>query len=265
MLMRSSFTHYSPLFKKDSTMVIPHVSIAPNILYFGTPVVLIGSSNEDGSFNLAPFSSVFWLGWRCVLGLAAGSQTLHNLLRTGECVLNLPSIREADVVDRLALTTGNSSLSDAKRTKGYVYEADKFARAKLTPIDSETVAAPRVLECPIQLEAVVAARHGIGEDSDALRGFACAVESRIQRVYAHPTLLMDGDTNRIDPDKWHPLIMSFQKFYGLSAQVHPSRLAAIPEHAYRRPDMGVANRPRPMTCPDTRPETASATAPCRLS
>ena len=32
---------------------------------------------------------------------------------------------------------------------------------------------------------------------------------------------MDGWPNRIDPDKWRPLIMSFQKFYGLaSGQVH---------------------------------------------
>ncbi len=31
--------------------------IEPAILYFGTPVVLIGSSNEDGTPNLAPISS----------------------------------------------------------------------------------------------------------------------------------------------------------------------------------------------------------------
>jgi hypothetical protein len=32
--------------------------------------------------------------------------------------------------------------------------------------------------------------------------------------------------------------MSFQKFYGLAPrQVHPSRLAEIPERAYRSPDI----------------------------
>jgi flavin reductase (DIM6/NTAB) family NADH-FMN oxidoreductase RutF len=36
--------------------------IEPAILYFGTPVVLIGSSNEDGSSNLAPMSSAWWVG-----------------------------------------------------------------------------------------------------------------------------------------------------------------------------------------------------------
>jgi flavin reductase (DIM6/NTAB) family NADH-FMN oxidoreductase RutF len=72
------------------------------ILYFGTPVVLISSENEDGSVNLAPMSSAFWLGWRCVLGLAASSKTTENLKRTGECVLNLPSEERAGAVDRLA-------------------------------------------------------------------------------------------------------------------------------------------------------------------
>ena len=39
-----------------------HKTIEPSILYFGTPVVLISTLNEDGTSNLAPISSVFWLG-----------------------------------------------------------------------------------------------------------------------------------------------------------------------------------------------------------
>lgn len=135
-------------------MKTPHVVAEPHILYLGTPVALVSTVNEDGTHNLAPISSVFWLGWR------------------------------------------------------------------------------GVLECPIQLEAVVAAVHGIGEDNDQLRGFISLIEVRIQRVHVHPDLLVEGHANRIDPDKWSPLIMSFQKFYGLSAQVHPSRLADIPEESY---------------------------------
>ncbi|MBV8633873.1 MAG: flavin reductase family protein, partial [Burkholderiaceae bacterium] len=38
-----------------------HTAIEPAILYFGTPVVVIGTQNEDGTPNLAPMSSVFWL------------------------------------------------------------------------------------------------------------------------------------------------------------------------------------------------------------
>jgi len=45
--------------------------INPAIFYWGTPVVLISTENLDGSFNLAPMSSAWWLGNRCMLGLGA--------------------------------------------------------------------------------------------------------------------------------------------------------------------------------------------------
>ena len=47
------------------------------------------------------------------------------------------------------------------------------------------------------------------------------------------SILADGENHRIDPDKWRPLIMSFQHFYGLGPQVHESTLAQIPESMYR--------------------------------
>ncbi|MEJ1977283.1 MAG: hypothetical protein WDN49_15440 [Acetobacteraceae bacterium] len=69
----------------------PHLKNEPGILYFGTPVVLISTVNEDNSYNLAPISSAFWLGWRGILGLGSASKTAENLVRTRQCVLNLPS------------------------------------------------------------------------------------------------------------------------------------------------------------------------------
>jgi flavin reductase (DIM6/NTAB) family NADH-FMN oxidoreductase RutF len=137
----------------------------PSILYFGTPVVLVSTQNESGSANLAPMSSVFWLGWRGILGMTSASKTSENLIRTGECVLNLPSPAQAAAVDALACTTGANPVPEFKRARGYVYEPDKFARAGITPVPSETVAALRALECPVQLEAVLVARHGISENS----------------------------------------------------------------------------------------------------
>jgi hypothetical protein len=44
-------------------------TIEPKILYFGTPVALISSLNEDGTTNLAPMSSFWALGWTLVLGV----------------------------------------------------------------------------------------------------------------------------------------------------------------------------------------------------
>ena len=68
-----------------------HITATPSILYFGTPVVIITSENKDGTYNLAPISSVFWLGWRCIIGIGLNSQTAQNLIRKRECVINLPS------------------------------------------------------------------------------------------------------------------------------------------------------------------------------
>lgn len=84
-------------------MNTPHVVAEPHILYLGTPVVLVSTVNADGTHNLAPISSAFWLGWRGVPGIAAASQTTRNLLRTGECVLILPSPKEVAAVDRIAV------------------------------------------------------------------------------------------------------------------------------------------------------------------
>src|SRR5713226_4329812 len=80
-----------------------HKTIEPTILYFGTPVALISSLNPDGSPNLAPMSSAWWLGGSCVLGLGQMGQTSDNLIRTRECVINLPSDDLVTHVDRLAL------------------------------------------------------------------------------------------------------------------------------------------------------------------
>lgn len=211
--------------------VTKHTRIEPSILYFGTPVVLISTVNEDGTPNLAPMSSAFWLGWRGVLGLGRRSKTARNMTRTRECVLNLPSDELAPAVDRLALTTGADPVPPGKRERGYRYVPAKFERAGLTPVASETVAPPRVAECPVSMEAVVVVEHPVGD------GGIAAFEVRVQRVWVHDDIRKDGADDHVDPDRWRPLIMSFQKLYGLGPQVHDSTLARIPEHAYRGPDI----------------------------
>ena len=218
-----------------------HHSLNPSILYFGTPVVLISTLNEDGSPNLAPMSSIFWLGWRCMIGLAATSKTTQNIQRSGECVLNLPSADMVGAVNRLALTTGSSPVPDGKAKRGYAFCADKFGRAGLTPAPSQIVAAPRALECPVQMEAKLESTRQMAQ-SDWPGGALC-FELRVLRVHVDEKIAMSGASDRVDPDLWRPLIMSFQKFYGLGPQLEPSVLASVPEHMYRTPDHAPAVAP----------------------
>lgn len=212
-----------------------HTVIDPAILYFGTPVVLVSSTNEDGSPNLAPMSSAWWLGQSCLLGFGARSKTPQNILRTGECVLNLPSVHQVGAVDRLARRTGSNPVPPHKRKMGYLHEADKFGVAGLTPVPSHLVAPPRVEECPIQLEAVLEEVYPMAENDPQRRGHLIALETQVRRVHVDEGVRMEGYSDRIDPVKWRPLIMSFCQFFGLGQMVHPSQLAEIPESAYRPP------------------------------
>ena len=90
----------------------------------------------------------------------------------------------------------------------------------------------------MQLEAIVEATHGIAEDDPVQRGHLVCIEVRIQRVYVEESILMNGEANRIDPDKWRPLILSFQQFYGLGSKLHASTLGEIPGSMYRSPNVG---------------------------
>ena len=198
-----------------------HKTIEPTILYFGTPVALISTLNEDGTPNLAPMSSAWWLGWSCMLGLGSMGKTSENLIRTRECVINLPSKDQVTHVDRLALTTGKNPVPEKKQTWGYRYEPDKFGLGGLTPMPSLDVKPPRIQECPVQMEGVVHDWRPFGKNVSAN-----AFEVHISRLHVEESLLIeDGPRPHIDAERWRPLIMSFCRFFGVGEEVHPSRLA----------------------------------------
>lgn len=198
-----------------------HKTIEPTILYFGTPVALISTLNENGTPNIAPMSSAWWLGWSCMLGLGAMGKTSENLIRTGECVINLPSVNEVTHVDRLALTTGKNPVPEKKQAWGYRYEPEKFEVGGLTQISSLDVKPPRIAECPVQMEGVVHQWSQFGKNVSAN-----AFEIHISRLHVEESLLIENDGRpRIDPVKWQPLIMSFCRFFGIGDEVYPSRLA----------------------------------------
>ena len=214
-------------------MTSSHISISPAILYFGTPVALISTVDERGRANLMPMSSIFWLAQTAVIGLGASSQTAMNLNSTGECVINLPSSNQVDAVDRLALTTGRDPVPARKAAAGYRHEADKFSLAGLRPLPSETVVAPRAAERPVNLEGHLVDCHPLERANPQRAGNISIFEIKISRVHVHQDIRLAGTENRIDPDRWRPLLMSFQRFYGPGQELRPSRLASIDEEWYR--------------------------------
>ena len=190
-------------------------TITPKILYFGTPVALISSLNEDGTTNLAPMSSFWALGWTMTLGLLDETKTAENLARHPECVVNIPSPDMWQAVEKLAPLTGKNPVPEIKAGQ-FTYEKDKFGKAGLTPFPSEMVAPDRVAECPIQMEARVHGQTRLkGERIEALGG-GLSVEVEILRVHASEDLII-GE-RYIDPAKWSPLLYSFRHYFRLADQ-----------------------------------------------
>lgn len=188
-------------------------TIEPQILYFGTPVALISSLNEDGSTNLAPMSSFWALGWTLMLGLQVQAKTAENLERHPECVVNIPSPGLWQKVEQLAPLTGKDPVPQLK-AKWSRFVADKFKASQLTPLVSEFVRPVRVMECPVQMEARVLRLHRMGGEKVLQMGGAVAVEVEVIRVHA-TNEIVSGDRH-IDPGKWSPLIYNFRHYFRLA-------------------------------------------------
>ncbi|MCP2321497.1 flavin reductase (DIM6/NTAB) family NADH-FMN oxidoreductase RutF [Hamadaea flava] len=181
--------------------------IAPKILYFGTPVVLLSSENGDGSANLAPNSSAWALGHTLVLGLGPAGHTAYNLAKRPEVVINVPGPRQWAAVERLADLTGAWPVPDHKQA-AYRHERDKFGAAGLTAVPSVKVRPPRVAECPLQLEALVEATSYNATDDFLI------AQASVVAVHADPDIVVPG-TDHVDPRKWSPLIYNFRHYFGL--------------------------------------------------
>lgn len=192
---------------------LPFVTITPKILYFGTPVALVSTVNEDRSANLAPMSSFWALGWTMMLGWLTDTKTLQNFEARPDCVVNLPTPEMWPQVERLAPLTGQNPVP-ARKQKQFRFEPGKFKAGGFTAIPSEQVAALRVAECPVQLEARARKIHRLEGDARLKElGGGAAVEVEILRVHVRADLVI-GE-NHISADKWSPLIYNFRHYFGL--------------------------------------------------
>ncbi|KAF2190952.1 hypothetical protein K469DRAFT_735874 [Zopfia rhizophila CBS 207.26] len=163
-----------------------HAAISPAILYWGTPVVLITSKNVDDSSN-----------------------TTQNIFRTKQCVLILPSASISHFVNTIARTTGAEHMSPVKAVLGYRHVKYKWPISGMTPLGSMLVAPLRVKE--------------LSDSPTPIKGATMTLELKILRVYVDNSIRKDERIDCIGPDKWDPIIVSFQEFYGLDN----SRIAKI--------------------------------------
>lgn len=193
--------------------------VHPQILYFGTPVVLLTTLNRDGTTNITPMSSAWALGNRIVLGLGEGGQGLANLRHHGECVVNLPSPELWSQVEALAHLTGADPIPASKQGM-FRFQPDKFGAAGLTPVPSHNVRPFRIAECPLQVEAQLV---DIWESGNDIRFGIIEVES--MTVHAHLDIVVDD--SHINPLVWSPLIYNFRHYFGLGNELGKTFRAEI--------------------------------------
>ncbi|NRD76754.1 flavin reductase family protein [Bacillus sp. BRMEA1] len=189
--------------------------IRPKILYYGTPVILLNTLNEDETTNISPISSSWALGPFIFLGLSTLGKAYENIVRHRECVMNLPDSQLWEHVERLAPYTGKYPVPDMKKSMGFSFEKEKYSASGLTECASHNVAPTRISECPLQLEAAVL-HIRVPEYAPDL----AIIETEVKKVHAHQHILLDNA--HIDPTKWSPLIYNFRHYFGLGRELGKS-------------------------------------------
>jgi flavin reductase (DIM6/NTAB) family NADH-FMN oxidoreductase RutF len=192
-----------------TTTTSTHVTVEPKILYVGTPIALLTTMSPDGTCNIGPMSSAWTLGRTVALGWEATAQTLGNLEREGECVINYPHADRWEQVEAIATLTGHNPPA-AHKADQFSYTDDKWLPGRFTPQPSELVRPPRIAECAIQCEAEVQAIFTPrGPDGDKFR----IVETYVRRIHAERSIV-DEQASRIDTDRWSPALYVFREYFG---------------------------------------------------
>ena len=158
------------------------------------PIALVSTRNEDGSFNLAPFSffngicsSPFLVSFCPVRKPLTGDKkhTLSNIEREQECVISI-------VTEDIAEATNNCA------TELDLNESE-FDFSGLTPTDSEMVKAACVKESPINMECKL---FKVLEFGDGNPGNGALVICEVVKIHIDESLLEEG---RINTDLLKPI------------------------------------------------------------
>jgi flavin reductase (DIM6/NTAB) family NADH-FMN oxidoreductase RutF len=193
-------------------MVIDASTLSPGRRYYllisciiPRPIAWVGTLNEDGSPNLAPFSFFNGLsGTPPIVGIGITSHedkgekdTLRNTRRTRELAISLPQIEQVAAVDRCG--------------DDLPYGVNEFEHAGVTPASCQLIAAPRVLEAKITLECQLHEIIALGDAGSHL------ILAEIKLFQIEDTLL--DFHGCVDPHKFHPLARMSGGRYAATGEV----------------------------------------------
>lgn len=126
------------------------------------PIAWVGTVNEDGTYNLAPFSYFNGLSSTPpIVGIGFGphdekgqKDSLRNVERTGELTVSVPSLDQAEQVDACG--------------QDLAYGQSEFTAAGLTPLPGELVGAPRIAEAKVCMECTTHQLIPLGEGGSTI-------------------------------------------------------------------------------------------------
>jgi flavin reductase (DIM6/NTAB) family NADH-FMN oxidoreductase RutF len=173
-----------------------------------TYLAVVSTINTNRSPLLSAVVPVVIYGLRVTLGLPRQSTTANNLMRTGECVINLPGAETIAAIERLAQTVTSIDFNFSQVVVG-----GRLTPAHMTLVRSEAVSALRALECPMQLEArieggidMMARERIVPMDKSMTFGL------NVLRVHLDASVVLSG----AHPNMWTPLITCLREAYRTS-------------------------------------------------
>jgi flavin reductase (DIM6/NTAB) family NADH-FMN oxidoreductase RutF len=171
---------------------------------------VVSTLNANRSPLLSEVVPVVIYGLRLAVNLPRRSTTANNLIRTGECVINLPGAEAIAAIERLAQTVtsinNNFNFSFSR--------AVACGPAHMTLIPSEAISALRALECPMQLEArYEESMNKMAPERIVPLDKFQTFELDVLRVHLDSSVVLSDD----HPNMWTPLMTCLREAYRISS------------------------------------------------
>jgi flavin reductase (DIM6/NTAB) family NADH-FMN oxidoreductase RutF len=182
---------------------------APSVTYSA----VVSTINTNRSPLLSAVVPVVIHGLRLTLNLPWQSTTANNLMRTGECVINLPGAEAIAAIERLAQTvTSINNNFDFSFSRAVA--CGRLTPARMTLVPSEAISALRALECPMQLEARYEGcmNKMTPERIVPLDKFQ-TFELNVLRVHLDSSVVLSD----VHPNMWTPLMTCLREAYRISS------------------------------------------------
>jgi flavin reductase (DIM6/NTAB) family NADH-FMN oxidoreductase RutF len=181
---------------------------APSVIYSA----VVSTIDMNRSPLLSAVVPVVIYGLRLTLDLPWQSTTANNLMRTGECVINLPGPETIAAIERLAQTvTSINKNFDFSFSRAAV--CGTLTPAHMTLVPSEAISALRALECPMQLEARI---EGSIDTMDHERivplDKSVTFGLNVLRVHVDSSVVLSD----VVPNMWTPLMTCLREAYRTS-------------------------------------------------